>query len=321
MSNPPHARKWAQFSIACMNRARLSSRAAKQRWAAGPSIGVADSSGIRTGMKRAKSTGRNRRRQNVKVQWADTHAFPVPIPKNEPQRIAELKSYDVLDTPPEEVFDSITLLASHICATPIALITLIDSDRQWFKSKVGVSVAETSRDIAFCAHAIMEEDLLIVPDATTDKRFAGNPLVRSHPRIRFYAGAPLITRNHHALGTLCVIDRVPRKLTAEQREALRALSRQVMAQLESRRVVGQLQRRLAQQSTDHSRLLRKLSQADARKRGYEEALRRLRHEVRASNKAILNLANQAITAGPAPYNKRPLQSIRSLAQSLIELSG
>ena len=272
-------------------------------------------------MKRAKNAGKNRQRQNVKVQWADPPGFQVPIPKNEPQRIAELKSYDVLDTPPEEVFDSITLLASHICATPIALVTLVDSDRQWFKSKVGISAAETSRDIAFCAHAIMEDDLFIVPDATTDKRFARNPLVRSHPRIRFYAGAPLITRNRHALGTLCVIDRVPRKLTAEQREALRALSRQVMAQLESRRLVMQLQRRLAQQSTDHSRLLRQLSQADARKRTYEEAARRLRHEIRATNKAILNLVDQTMSAVPASVDKRGLRSIRSLAQSLIELSG
>jgi len=279
-------------------------------------------------MKRTKSASKPERpareragSKNVKVQWADAQAFPVPIPKNEPQRIAELKSYEVLDTQPEEVFDSITLLASHICATPIALVTLVDSDRQWFKSKVGISVAETSRDIAFCAHAIMEDELFIVPDATADKRFARNPLVRSHPRIRFYAGAPLITRNRHALGTLCVIDRVPRKLTAEQREALRALSRQVMAQLESRRVVMQLQRRLAQQSADHSRLLRQLTQAETRKRNHEEALRRLRHEIRSTNKAILNLVNQIAASGSGAGCKAALKSVRSLAQSLIELSG
>jgi len=274
-------------------------------------------------MKRTKGVrkGKQANRKNVKVQWAEAPAFQVPIPKNEPQRIAELRNYNVLDTPPEEAFDSITLLASHICATPIALITLIDSDRQWFKSKVGVTVAETSRDIAFCAHTIMEEDLLIVPDATADKRFAGNPLVRSHPKIRFYAGAPLITRHKHALGTLCVIDRVPRKLTTEQCEALRALSRQVMAQLDSRRIILQLQRRVAQQSGDHSRLVKQLSQADARKRAYEEAVRRLRHQVRSTNKAILSLVDQTMGAAPLSMNKRGLRSIRSLAQALIELSG
>src|SRR5207247_9392242 len=98
-------------------------------------------------------------RAKVAVDWADEAPFPVPIPKDEPERLAELHSYEVLDTLPEEVFDNITLLASHICQTPIAMVTLVDSDRQWFKSKVGISVAETSRDIAFCAHATMHEDL------------------------------------------------------------------------------------------------------------------------------------------------------------------
>src|SRR5258706_2703589 len=185
-------------------------------------------------MKRTKRLRDGKAGKPMKVRWGEEAAFPVPIPPNEAQRLAELKTFEILDTPPEEVFDNITLLASHICGTPIALITLIDSDRQWFKSKVGVTVAETSRDIALCAHAIIEEDLFVVPDASRDKRFASNPLVRSHPRIRFYAGAPLMTRNRHALGTLCVIDRVPRTLTKGQREALRAFSHQVMEQLETR---------------------------------------------------------------------------------------
>src|SRR5213080_3265276 len=144
------------------------------------------------------------------------------ITNDEAARLAELHRYRILDTEPERAFDDLTLLASHICGTPIALITLIDADRQWFKSRVGVSVTETSRDVAFCASAILQSDLFIVPDATQDERFANNPLVISEPGIRFYAGAALIG-DGHALGTLCVIDRVPRTLAPEQLEALRAL--------------------------------------------------------------------------------------------------
>ncbi len=156
-------------------------------------------------------------------------------PKNEIQRLKVLWEYDVLDTVPEAVFDELTELAAKICDAPIALISLIDEKRQWFKSKVGISVQETSRDISFCAHAIQGEDLFIVPDATRDPRFAGNPLVKSAPQIRFYAGAPLITPDGHALGTLCIIDQKPRQLRPEQKRALLILARHVMTQLELRR--------------------------------------------------------------------------------------
>jgi two-component system, cell cycle sensor histidine kinase and response regulator CckA len=163
-----------------------------------------------------------------------------PAKNNEARRLKVLWQYEILDTVPEAVFDDLTELAARICEAPVALISLIDEDRQWFKSKVGVTLTETSRDISFCAHAIKQTDLFIIPDATQDLRFANNPLVISDPKIRFYAGAPLITPDGHALGTLCVIDKVPRELRLEQQQALRVLARHVMTQLELRRHAKEL---------------------------------------------------------------------------------
>src|SRR3569833_1391131 len=163
-----------------------------------------------------------------------------PVKINEARRLKVLWQYDVLDTVPEEVFDDLTELAARICEAPIALISLIDENRQWFKAKVGVTLNETSRDISFCAHAIKQQDLFIIPDATQDARFADNPLVISDPKIRFYAGAPLITPDGYALGSLCVIDKVPRELRTEQKQALRVLARHVMMQLELRRHAREL---------------------------------------------------------------------------------
>jgi serine/threonine protein kinase len=162
-------------------------------------------------------------------------AAGAPLPRDEEGRLAALGRLEVLDTEPEPEFDDLTRLASQLCGMPIALISLVDKDRQWSKSRVGLSYSETSRNVSFDAHAILGSDVLVVPDALADPRFSVNPLVLDEPKLRFYAGAPLVTSDGYAVGTLCVLDRVPRELSEEQIEGLRALSRQVMAQLELRR--------------------------------------------------------------------------------------
>lgn len=154
---------------------------------------------------------------------------------DEARRLRALQSYAVLDTDAEQAYDDLTALAAQVLGVPVALVSLIDRDRQWFKSRVGLDVSETPRSQAFCDHAIRSQDVMVVPDATLDPRFADNPLVQGEPRIRFYAGAPLITPSGAALGTLCIIDRQPRAFDEQQRATLAMLGRQVMAQLELRK--------------------------------------------------------------------------------------
>ena len=156
-----------------------------------------------------------------------------PKPLNEERRLEALQGFEILDTPAEKAFDDLVRLAAYICETPIAAVSFIDRDRQWFKAKVGLELSETKRDLAFCAHAILTpDDTLIVPDASLDARFSDNPLVTGEPKIRFYAGAPLVTENGLVLGTLCVVDYIPKELNAAQIKALTVLRNQVIRELE-----------------------------------------------------------------------------------------
>lgn len=154
------------------------------------------------------------------------------IPKNELDRINNLCEHLILDTPAEQRFDDITKLAQMICATPITLVSLVDADRQWFKSKQGLEATETPRDVAFCSHAILADDAFVVEDATKDDRFSDNPLVTGAPHIRAYLGCPLISTKGFRLGTLCAIDSTPRSFSVDQIQAMKLLSRQVVALIE-----------------------------------------------------------------------------------------
>jgi len=194
-----------------------------------------------------------RRAEGGEEERGKTMATPIPI-KNEAARVEALHKYAILDTEPEQAFDDLVLLASFVCKTPMAMISLVDEDRQWFKSKVGISVSETPREIAFCATAIQQPDVFVVPDTLKDERYRNNPLVVSEPNVRFYAGAPLIDEDGNALGTICVVDRVPREFVPDQQAALKALSRLVLAQLEFRRNLILLKEALIDRTkTEHER--------------------------------------------------------------------
>jgi diguanylate cyclase (GGDEF)-like protein/PAS domain S-box-containing protein len=170
----------------------------------------------------------------------------VPLPRNEPERLNWLRQSGVLDTPAEEAFDDITRLAAQVCGVPIAAVSLVDAERQWFKSITGIAVTETPRDLAFCAHTILQPETMIVPDTTQDDRFRDNPFVTGNPDIRFYAGAPLVTSDGFALGSLCVLDTAPRLLTEQQRAVLEVLARQVAGRIELQRSVALQERLIAE---------------------------------------------------------------------------
>ena len=166
-----------------------------------------------------------------------------PLPANEAERLKALRNHQLLDTLPENVYDDITRIATEITGVPVALLTLLDSDRQWFKSKQGLKMSETPREYSFCAHAILEPDeMLVVEDTRYDERFHDNPLTTGDPHIVFYAGVPIVDSDDHAFGTLCVIDSRPRNLTENKQMALKALAKLINVHFELRKTKLELER-------------------------------------------------------------------------------
>jgi signal transduction histidine kinase len=259
-----------------------------------------------------------------------------PITEDENERIKALYGYDILDTEAEKVFDDLTQLASEICETPIALISLVDPDRQWFKSTVGINAKETHRDIAFCAHAIHQREIFEVTNALKDERFFDNPLVTEDPNIRFYAGAQLVTPEGHAIGTLCAISDEPKKLNAHQRKALEILSREVIAQMELRRNLRDLKsaneykteflsnisheiRTPLNAITGFSRLLLEQSQEQNE---LTSALRDYVNEIEFSSKRLLHIVNSVLDLSKIEAGKMELKPTWiDIHQFLNDLNG
>jgi two-component system, cell cycle sensor histidine kinase and response regulator CckA len=202
------------------------------------------------------------------------------LPDNEAERLAAIREYEIIDTEPEPAFDDLARLAAHICGVAIALINLIDGNRQWFKSKLGLDVTEMPRDLGLCPQCIQQRDVLVIPDTLADSRFATNPVVTTYPHIRFYAGVPLITPSGLVIGTLCVADTVPHQLSLAQVEALQALSRQIISQLELRRHVA-----------DMARIATECQQAEA-------AMRKIATENLKLARAVASVSDGVIVTDP-----------------------
>lgn len=233
---------------------------------------------------------------------------PPGFPENEALRLEELRALDILDTIPEAEYDDLAALASHICGTPIALVSLVDHDRQWFKAAVGLDAPQTPRDISFCGHAVEGHQLLVVPDTLADVRFADNPLVTDAPDIRFYAGTPLITKAGHALGTLCVIDRVPRQLADAQVEMLEALGRSVVRAMEMRKA--------------NFDLVEARAEAEAASRAKSTFLATMSHELRTPLNSIIGFSSLLSKNRPGNISDSQLthlERIRSNGVSLLLL--
>ncbi|RYE90686.1 MAG: GAF domain-containing sensor histidine kinase, partial [Myxococcales bacterium] len=236
-----------------------------------------------------------------------------PVTAHEEERLAALEATNLLDTLPEQDFDDLVEVAAYLCGTPIAAISLIDRDRQWFKARLGLSATETARDLSFCGHTILEpERTLEVPDTRADERFQDNPLVTGALGLRFYAGVPLVTDDGHALGSLCVLDTVPRQLTPAQRSALEALSRQVSAQI-----------KLRQRSTELEMTNRELRAARDR---VEEAidsrtrlLTSVSHELRTPMNGVLGMSTLLQATALDPEQRELTDTIQTSSEQLLRL--
>ncbi len=257
------------------------------------------------GMRNAQSTAGNpsRRANGLRVRkrwsprtWKRYAMLRPAFPDDEIKRLADLHELDILDTIPEQAYDDLTRIATGICGTPIGLVSLIDGDRQWFKSRQGIDTEETPRDVAFCAHALLTpNDLFVVADAKADPRFADNPLVTGDPNVRFYAGAPLVSPGGNALGTLCVIDKEPRQLESFQYDALRGLSRQVVALMELRRTTKSLRHQLQERVW------------------YENHLKQVQEELQRENASLSEASRTDVLTGLP--NRRSLNA--SLERAIV----
>ena len=245
---------------------------------------------------------------------------PAPKPANEAERLAALRRYNILDTAPEETFDRIARLAAQIMGTPIALVSLVDGDRQWFKARYGLVAEQTPRDVAFCAHTILDSKVMVVPDARRDPRFSGNPIVTDEPRVVFYAGAPLTTPDGHRLGTLCAIDRVPHAaLTDEQSRALRDLADMVVEAMEMRR-----QGRAALDELDERRrvgaeLLRLTREAASAAKAKSVFLATMSHELRTPMNGVIGMSGLLLDTPLDAEQRRMVTATRQSAEALVAI--